>query len=342
MYAQVRGPRFARRRRNPAPVIIIAIVLLIFGCWVFNKACGGGGQGGGSDLNEYVNRVRPIIEGSSGLGQQWGAIVASLVELVADPDALNEQLRVIEEQSGELLEQARGLEVPAAVDSAHPALLICLEQRYRAMKKYRPDLINSLQATDLQEYARSIAEDMQEVMYSDGSYRFYKRAVEDILAENDVADATLPDSVWLPDFGQATAGSVEISLRSLRESESHGMAVGAVTLNPEGTVKLVGGENVHYLPAAEQISVTVNVENQGNRIERNVVVSLSHYTDPASPNRMEQTIPSIAPGETLAVEFTGLVPVRGGTRNSLDIKVAPVPQESFTDNNDKLIYFVVE
>lgn len=342
MQQQTRTPKFVRRKRNPAPLVIAAIILLVFGCWVFNKACGGGKETGTSDLSGYLNSVRPIIEASTDLGRQWNSMLASLTELVADPDGLNEQLRVIEEQSGELLDQARGLEVPVALESAHPALLICLEQRYRAMKKYRPDLINSLQAIDLQTYARSLAEDMQEIMYSDGSYLFFKRAVESILAENDIADTTLPDSRWLENFEQATVSRVENFLMALKGTEVHGLALGTVSFNPAGSIKAVGGEQVHFLPEAEQISVTVNVENQGTRTEKDVAVSLSLYADTSSPTRQEQTIPSINPGETIAVEFTGLVPAGGGVRNSLEIKVAPVPQEAFIENNNKLIYFVIE
>lgn len=345
MYAQVRSPRFSRRRRNPAPAIIIAIVVLILGCWIFNMTCGGGGdEVDTSALSEYINRVRPVIDTSTSVGQSWFAIHSSLPQLVANPDSLNDQLKGVEQSCLDLLDQAEALEVPKGMETTHAALLICLEQRYRAMKTYRSDLINSLTAVDLDVYANSLAADLQELMYSDGTYRFYKRAVTEAMDESAIQEvAPLPDSIWLAEWEQAAVESVKTFLVTLRGTEVHGVAIGTVVLDPEGSIDQEGGEDVHRLPATEEIKLTINVENQGNREEQNLIVTVSLYTvtDPA-PVRQEQTIPSIGPGETLQVEIVGLRPTAGGVRNILEIKVEPVPQESFVENNQKLIYFTVE
>jgi hypothetical protein len=121
------------------------------------------------------------------------------------------------------------------------------------------------------------------------------------------------------------------------------VAVGTVVLDPEGTLDEEGGETIHRLPPTEELNLTISVENQGNRAETDLIVTVSLYTetDPA-PVKQEQTIPTLAPGETLQVQIGGLRPTAGGVRNILEIKVNPVPQESFVDNNQKLIYFTVE
>lgn len=343
MYAQVRGPRFSRRRRNPAPAIIVAIVVLILGCWIFNMTCGKGGKEiSTSALTEYVNRVRPIIDTSTSVGSGWNAIRSSLPQLVADPNGLSQQLAGVEQSCLDMLEQAKGIEAPESLRDAHTALLICLEQRYRGTKTFRSDLVNSLEAVDLEVYARSISEDLQELMYSDGSYRFFRRAVAEALEKNNIQDvAPLTDSIWLADWENASYENVKAFLTSLRGTEVHGLAVGPVSLNPEGRVEEIGGEDIHRLPETEQLSITVNVENQGNRAEKNVVVTVSLYTEKnPSPTRQEQTVTSINPGETLQVSFQGLRPT-AGVRNILEIKVSPVPEESFLDNNQKLIYFTI-
>ncbi|MBC7229966.1 MAG: hypothetical protein H5T74_06200 [Actinobacteria bacterium] len=343
MYAQVRGPKFSRRRRNPAPAIIVAIVVLILGCWLFNLTCGKGGKEvSTSALTEYVNRVRPIIDTSTSVGSGWNAIRSSLAQLVADPDGLNQQLTGVEQSCLDLLEQAKAIEAPEGLGNAHAALLICLEQRYRGAKTFRSDLVNSLNAVDLDVYARSISEDLQELMHSDGSYRFYRRAVTEALEKSGIQDvAPLTDSVWLSDWTNASYENVKAFLTNLRGTEVHGVAVGAVILEPEGKVEEIGGEDIHRLPETEALNITVNVENQGNRAERDVTVTVSLYTErnPA-PTRQEQTITSINPGETLQVSFRDLRPTPG-VRNILEIKVSPVPQESFLENNQKLIYFTV-
>ena len=253
MYAQVRSPRFSRRRRNPAPAIIIAVVLLILGCWIFNMTCGGGGEEvDTSALTEYVNRVRPIIDTSTSVGQSWYAIHSSLPQLVANTDNLNDQLKGVEQSCLDLLDQAKALEAPKGMENIHAALLICLEQRYRAVKTYRSDLINSLTAVDLDVYANSLAADLQELMNSDGTYRFFKRAVTEALDESTVQDvAPLPDSIWLADWEQAAVESVKTFLVTLRGTEVHGVAVGTVVIDPEGSIDEEGGEDIHRLPATE-------------------------------------------------------------------------------------------
>jgi hypothetical protein len=345
LYAQVRTPKFTKRRRNPAPAIIIAVVVLLLGCWIFNMTCGGGGEEvDSSALIEYVNRVRPVVDASTSIGQSWYTIHSSLAQLIANPESLNDQLKGIEQSCLDLLDQAEVMEVPKGLETTHAALLICLEERYRAMKTYRSDLINSLSAMDLEVYAKSIADDMQEIMYSDGNYRFYKRAITEALDESGAQEvAPLADSIWLASWEQATAERVKSFLVALRGTEVHGVAIGTVVLVPEGTLDEEGGESIHRLPPTEELSLTISVENQGNRAEINVVVTVSLYTetDPA-PVRQEQTIPTLAPGETLQVQIGGLRPTAGGVRNILEIKVNPVPQESFVDNNQKLIYFTVE
>ena len=306
--------------------------------------CGGGGEKvDTSALTEYVNRVRSIIDTSTSVGQSWFAIHSTLPQMVANPESLNDQLKGVEQSCLDLLDQAKVLEVPKGLETTHAALLICLEQRYRAMKTYRSDLINSLSAVDLDVYAKSISEDLQELMYSDGTYRFYKRSVTEALDESSVSEvAPLADSIWLADWEQAAYERVKTFLVALRGTEVHGVAIGTVTLNPEGSIDVEGGEDIHRLPATEELSLTINVENQGNRAEKDVIVTVSLYTetDPA-PVRQEQTIASIGPGETLQVQVGSLKPTSGGVRNILEIKVNPVPQESFVENNQKLIYFTV-
>jgi hypothetical protein len=341
LYAQVSTPRFSRRRRrNPAPAIIIAVVILLFGCWIFNLTCGGGEKVDTSLVTDYVNQVRALIDTSNSLSETWNSIKGNLAALMADPDGLDEQLRGVEEQCGELLHRARELDVPEGWETIHTSLLICLEQRYRAMKNYRPDIRNALAAVDYRNYVPAISEDLKELVYSDGSYIYFKRAATEALKVGGLSELTLPDSVWVADWEEVTEKSVESFLVSVRSSELHGLALGVVTLNPAGRVD---ENNVHHLPSTEEISVTVTVENQGNREEKEVPVSISLYSeaDP-TPVQQEQVIESIGAGQSLQVVFQGLRPAAGGVRNILEVKVGPVPLEAFVENNQKLIYFIVE
>jgi hypothetical protein len=343
LYAQVRTPKFTKRRRSPAPAIIIAIVVLLLGCWIFNVTCGGNKKEDTTQLNEYANLARSIAEGSTSVAQAWNSVQGNLPQLISDPDNLSEQLKQIEQQCSDLLDEANALQAPESVRLSHAALLICLEQRYRATKNYRPDLINALTAVDVDVYAQSISEDLQELVYSDGSYRFFKRSLSETLEANNITEVALPDSIWLANWDDATQRKVESFLVGLKGTELHGLALGTVVLDPQGDIVEEGGESVHLLPPTDVISITVNIENQGNRTEENVKITVSLYSvnDPA-PTRQEQTIENIAVGENYQVVFEGLRPKTGGIRNVLEVKVEPVPKEAFLENNEKLIYFSIE
>ncbi|OFW60355.1 MAG: hypothetical protein A2W01_00615 [Candidatus Solincola sediminis] len=324
-------------------MIIIAVVILLLGCWVFNVTCGSKKKVDTSNLSEYANRVSSLVEASNALAQTWTSIQANLVQLIATPEILNDQLKAVEDQCKELLDQVRALEVPEAVRDVNYALLMCFEGRYRAMKNYRPDLVNAISAADTQVYTQNISDDLQELMRSDGSYYYYKRSMSESLSENNIADTSLPDSVWLPNWDQATAESVRSMLISLKGTEVHGLALGGVTLSPAGRIVEEGGEAVHRIPYTQEISITISIQNQGSRAEKDVVVSVSLYsTANPAPTKQEQTIASIGPGETVQVVFAGLKPKTGGVRNVLEVKAGPVPLETLVDNNQKLIYFTVE
>jgi hypothetical protein len=295
-----------------------------------------------SNLNEYVDHVNSLVQASNALCQTWTSIKGNLVALIATPDALNDQLKSVEDQCKQLQDEARTLEPPDNLKDVNFALQMCLEQRYRAIKNYRPDLVNAIAAADTQVYSQNISADLQELVRSDGSYYYFKQAVGDALNQNNTSDVSLPDSVWVPDWDTATVKSVEAMLVSLKGTEVHGMALGAVTLTPAGQVVDQGGETVHSLPSTDEVSVTINIQNQGTRVEKDVAVSVSLYsTSNPAPTKQDQTIPSIDPGQTLQVVFQGLKPTSGGVRNVLEIKVAPVPLEVIIDNNQKLIYFTV-
>ncbi len=343
MYAQARTPRFAkRRRRSPAPAIIIAVAALLLGCWLFNLTCGKGKQEGASSLSEYANRASALVEASNGIGDAFASLRASLPDLIADTADLGSRLEDLERQALDLLGQVKALVPPRSAEGAHQALVICFEQRYRALKGYRPDIINAVTALEVDVYAESISQDLRELVYSDGNYLFFRRVLEDLLAANNLQDLELPDSAWLEDWESASVSRVRSFLQALKGSEVHGLALQKVSFDPAGTVIREGGDDVHRLPAVEEISITVVVENQGNRPETGVTVTLSLYSKTkTTPVRQEKTIEEIAPGQKVQVVFSGLRPTGGRVRNILEVKVEPVPKETFLDNNQKLIYFTL-
>lgn len=343
MYASVKSPRFQRRsRRNLAPAIIVGIVLLIFFCWVFNLTCGKKKSPNASKLGAFVNEVRPSIDSSNMISQDWHTLKGGLLQEIADANQLDAKLKALVDRSKEAYDKATGVAVPQGMEQAAAALIQCLDQRYRGMEKYRSDLLNAVATLDLDVFCRNMGQDSRDFLFSDGSYEYFKSKATDILRQRNLNDITIVDSQWILSLDELNPDVIKGSLQVARGSELHGVAVSTVKLDPAGTVQTISGDDMHTLPAADELTVTVTIENQGNRKETGVTVSAVLYSDTNSnPQRMESIIDSLEAGAKVDVVFKGLKPTTGGVRNILELKVNAVPGESFTDNNSKVLYLTM-
>lgn len=340
MYATVRAPRFYKKKRNPAPFIIVVVLVLLLGCWIFNLTCKKDKPVSTTEYENYINAVNPYIEKSNELNTQRRTINSNLAALMSNREQMDAQLKSLVDGCQEVRDGLYAVQPPQLLSIADSALKICSERRYRAMEKYRSDIINVLFNTiDTSIYVNNIADEMTELLYSDGDYLFFKQKVSDLLQGKGV-NVALPDSSWLTSLQEATAQNIEALIQSLRGTEVHGVALGKVTLDPTGRLEVQNNENVFRLPATDTLTVTIVVENQGNRDETRVPVTVTYYSATNSTPRQETKEIDIGAGGQAEVTFTGLTPTPGGVRNVLEVMAGPVPREANTENNKKIIYFV--
>ncbi len=317
--------------------------MLIFFCWVFNLTCGKKKSPSASKLGAFINEVRPAVDSSNMIGQDWRALKGNLLQEIADPNQLDAKLKDLVDRSKEAYEKAAGVAVPEGMEQAAAALIQCLDQRYRGMEKYRSDLLNAVATLDLDVFCRNMGQDCQDFLYSDGSYAYFKSKASDILRQRNLTDISVVDSQWILSLDELNPEVIKGSLQVARGSELHGVAVTAVKLSPSGTVRTVQGDDVHELPEADELQVTVTIENQGNRKETGITVSAVLYSESNSnPTRMESIIESLDAGAKVDVLFKGLKPTTGGVRNILELKANPVAGETFTDNNSKVLYLTMD
>ncbi len=343
MYASVKTPRFQRRsRRNLAPAIIVGIVLLIFFCWVFNLTCGKKKSPNASKLGAFINEVRPSIDSSNMIGQDWHTLKGNILQEIADPNKLDAKLKDLVDRSKEAYDKAVAVSVPEGMDQPAAALMQCLDQRYRGMEQYRSDLLNAVATLDLDVFTRNMGADSQQFLYSDGSYKYFQTKAEDILHQRNLNDISIVDSQWIISMDEVDPAVIKNSMQVARGSELHGVAVSTVKLDPAGTVQTISGDDVHVLPSADELSVTVTIENGGNRKETGVTVTATLYSETNSnPQQQQSIIDNLEAGAKVDVVFKGLKPTTGGVRNILELKVNPVPGETFLDNNSKVLYLTM-
>ena len=117
-----------------------------------------------------------------------------------------------------------------------------------------------------------------------------------------------------------------IDLQVLHGTELIGVSVNGTELSPEAPVGIVGEGTVE---------VEAQVQNQGESAENGVTVSVTY-----NGTTVEGDIPSIEPGEVSTATIS-LTPAPQG-EVTLEVKVAPVPGESVTENNEASYTIVVE
>ncbi len=338
-----RSPRFARRRRrrSPAPAVVLAVIFLLIGCWVFNLTCGRKKEEPPNQALEYLNRVRPFAEATAAQANSWNQFLSELDRLATSREELDARLREMEQQCRELWEKAGEVEPPLELQKAHSSFLACLEYRYRAVQRIRPDLVNAVGAQDVSVYASGVAENLRLLVYADGFYHHFREfVVERAKGYEAWENRVLPESTWMRDLNMVTSSGVNSLLKAFRQGEIRGVAITQVTLDPAGRSD---SSQILRLPRTSTLSVTVAVENQGTRAEKDLVVSIKLYSDArTSPVRQEQTISHIAQGSTVKVTFKGLRPATGGVRNVLEVSVSTVPGEANAENNRRTVQFVVE
>ncbi len=346
MYAAMRSPRFNRRKRNPAPVLIFAIIFLMVGCWILNATCSRDKEAvtPSEEYRRYVENVIPSISRSNDINRKRREILGNLASLMSDKERLEASLKSLVDECREVRDELFSVRPPEDLAMADASLKICADRRFRAMEKYRADLINVLfESMDTAVFVRNISEEMGDLIYADGDYQYFRIKVTDLLREKGVADVAVPDSRWTESMAEADPANIENFIRSMRGTEVHGVALGKISLDPQGRLTVEQGESVFYLPYTSELRVAVPVENQGNRPESGIPVVLTYYSSKdSSPRKLQRELGSLQPGETAEVVFEGIVPDGGGVRNVLEIMVGPVPWEQNTENNKKIIYYKIE
>lgn len=111
--------------------------------------------------------------------------------------------------------------------------------------------------------------------------------------------------------------------------ELHDLAITAIDFDPP----LSSSRSL----LAEQLSLLAVVENQGNQVERLLVVQAKLYASPSDVPlvQSEAKVDRLVPGESKVVRIQGLpsVPVRSAYK--LDVSVVPVAEEVLVTDNTK-------
>jgi len=327
------------RRAVAGVVVVLVLLLLVF----VVKGCRSSQHE--SALKDYNSEVSSIAgESARAVGSQFFQLLDQGGS--ESPQDLQTQIASFRVQADQQLKQAENMSVPDDMKAAQQSFLNTLEWRRDGLayiaERVRTALGDSGDAAD--EAIQQIAGQMQVFLASDVAYKTrVMPTIKSVLDDNEIggqqiASSTfLPDLAWLdPEFVASKLGQ-QLSAGTGRNKneptgpglhgtsiDQGGVSYGDTTLTPGASNQLTystdsefavkftnGGENNEF-----DVKVTVRVEGSG------------------SPIVLTDTIDQVAPGAQATANLAFEKPPPIGAAVTIKVRVAPVPGETKTDNNE--------
>jgi CARDB len=302
-------------------ILVILIVLGVKGCLDARAH---------RALSDYARNVGQIVEETAQTSK-------SFFGRLEDPGALSVtefETEVNADSSAVANQTSRvdGLSAPGEMGRAQKALEFVYQLRTNAMTQIAAKMGTALGDAGSAQAMAAIARQMEKLLASDVLYEdVVRREVDQVLADNGIEGSDVPKSAFLPEGAKwLDESTVTAALGSISGGGGaatagiHGLGLGPVSVNGtelvEGTVVSVGAE--------EAVEVEVQVENQGESTENGVGVTVS--VD--GGHTLEETINAIGVGEAESVTIP-LTPTPKG-EVTLEVKVATVPGEQISENNE--------
>jgi hypothetical protein len=331
-----------RRRKRKLPksllrllMILAAIVVVVVVIVVAARSAIRSGEA--ADYQSYMATVADILDQSDTVGEQ-------LVELLKNPGDTNRaqlqtQLDRFVAASEELEVKAKDLDAPKdLVDRGiHQIFLLVMSFRQMGVTALKPSLMSALEVQSTDVAAEQISRALYYLANSDFLYAevFIPKATA-VLMEKELTGVTVPTTQFLGDPDLASRAEVRDILAGLKSIGNlqavHGVALRKVVALPDEKAITAGG--TFNLTSSSDLAFVVTVENQGNMHEENVPVVITLLSpESTEPQKVTTKVAELDAKGSVTVTVTGLNPTPYGVVALLKVKVGPVQDEKYNDNN---------
>ncbi len=347
--AAARGDRIRRGRGKPAPIIIIlAIIALVFFCWLFGRGCGGGKEEKALEaLRTYVSHVNKLLEKSSALAVQFENVRGDAKNL--SRENIKEKFDRMIADVREIRYRADKMAVPVKARRAHPFLEVGLRLVYSGVSYFSQGLLDVIDNKSQEKGTARCVEGLTDLILGDEALAEFKRDLQNSLKSSESGELGIikvADVVpFVPNKDDALPGNVSRYLSAFRETSAgqviRGVAVTDLSLSPAATGRTKTGVSV--LPYSKNFAVSVTVQNQGNQVEKNVTVTVTlNIETETTPQQLTKKITKLEPNETATILFEDLKPDSSGIKtNIIRVKAGPVKDEKNLENNVRETRFVM-
>ena len=312
-------------------VLITVVVVLIIG---LIRACEGGSA---IDVTAYVDSVRPLIQTSNEIGEEFKLIPPGLENL--SRDQLSQRLDDLARRAAELAGRAETIftTVPTFAIPAHGFLLTTFQLRAVGLSELKPAILQANLIPEDQEQQAFITfrNALTGLLLADQSYQFFSERVKAELTKAK-QKAEVPDSFYVRDTDLGRTDRQEDFVRRVRSAESlkaaKNLTISSFKTQPDSVNQ--DGETYH-LPPSEVFELIVSVTNKGNvRAEQvQVQARLTSSINP-TPRTSSVVFDVIEPGGTKQEVVRGLIPDRGDPVNLIELEVQVSDDVDITDNAD--------
>jgi hypothetical protein len=328
------GPTFGQSPLARVLIILAAVVILVLITSLGIQSCLNKKKVG--EYRDYFNSVEGVVKESDDIGKQLSDMFMKPDEAVRQ--SLEPKLAEFLAAQEQLLEKAKQIKPPDQFKQENEWFVATMQIRVRGLKGLQPAMLNALEARDNQAGAAQVSHELLILLAGDVAYdEFYYQPCQLDLKEENINDIKVPQAKFLKDPALASSQTAVTVLDRLKGgtvqvSGLHGVSLVGVKAKPSGMVLV--SDSANSLKAAESLTFEVEVENQGEATESEVPVSLN-LSAPGrpSPQKVDGTIPTIAPGERRTIELTGLAAEAGSQTALLRAEVGPVAGEANTQNN---------
>ena len=245
-------------------------------------------------------------------------------------------------ESAGLVERAKDTDHPGEMNVAHDWLVETLQFRADGIAEIAERLDQALGDQRSGEATDAIAANMQLFLVSDVVYS--QRATPEFgkaLKDQELEELEVPQSQFLPDIDWLRPRTVADRIARISGGEAgdegqaapglHGTGLGTVTVLPAGTA--LAPDSPADIPLSDELSFKVQIANQGENDEQDVTVQVSLKPESGDAIELEDTLDTIARGETKEITIPLADTPPTGESVTIDVSVLPVPGEKKTDNN---------
>ena len=326
-------------------MIIIAAVIVSWmtGLW----SC----EAGRKDLTEeekltiadYINSISVLVQHSNKVSVNFFTALNKIKDITKDE--LDSNLSQMIEESRVIYENSQEINPPLLFEVPHGYITLVFKVRNSSYESFKPSFFNVLSDLDFENSSRQVSESFILMYMSDEVYKYFQDELKKSGEKLGIGNLTIIDSVILEDrelLDSATVGKMIADFKSITNlQERRGVAVipQSINFSPQ-----IINENDEYLiiKNGSEISVSINIENQGNVSENNVKVNLTYTSEgQGKPQNQEFIIDLINPSEQKTATFTGLE-AYPGKKCELKIEAEPVENEALFTNNTAVYKFMME